>query len=134
MRDAKLSVESCLKTFPDLIAVNVSDGIKIVGAQPQSVDEYLEYAIGLDILPNFADSKLGEWWATSPKYTPQRFLSSWKSRRPRAEISSFIQNFKNILTIENSRSQDVTSSVTASLSLATIPASISATFLMHCIS
>ena len=97
MQDAKICVEACLRLYDDVKTFNASDGVAIEGAQPCRLDEYIKHFDDKDDLVEFKDSSLGQWWNSAQRYTPQRFLASWSSRRPRAEVASLIDDLKELL-------------------------------------
>ena len=96
LRDARMSVESCLRVYNSLSVFNASDGVAIEGAKPLSLKNCVDRYNELEDLKVFDQTLLGEWWCTSSRYTPKRFLSSWISRRPRAEVSSFISSLRRL--------------------------------------
>ena len=98
MRDARMTVESCLRCYRHISVVNISDGVKIEGALPMQIAEYLLSLNGSKKLNTLSETEIFRWWMSMPRYTPQRFLSSWKSRRPRPEIASLISKLKALFS------------------------------------
>ena len=94
--DSRLSVEACLRYFPDLMVLNVSDGVAIEGAEAQLLSERVKDCTDLAPLSPYEFTSLGQWWDGSARYTPQRFLASWASRRPRAEVAALISSLQRL--------------------------------------
>ena len=117
LRDVRISLESCLRCHPDVDVFNLSDGVAIKGAMPCSIDDRLRALDNEDSIPEFDQSKLGQWWQTSLVYTPQRFLSSWSSRRPRAESAKLINSLRQLFQSDEPWSPNVICHVTNLLSL-----------------
>ena len=90
LRDSCQSVEACLRCYQNMKVFNASDGVAIKSTVPQLLDERVQLYSKHQDLDDFASTQLGSWWNSSIRYTPERFLASWKSRRPRAEVSSLI--------------------------------------------
>ena len=72
----------------------MSDGVKIEGAESMRIEDYILSLVSVSPLSNESNSGLRSWWESSPRYTPQRFLASWKSRRPRPEIANLISELR----------------------------------------
>ncbi|QNJ18445.1 hypothetical protein SynA1825c_00102 [Synechococcus sp. A18-25c] len=90
LRDARTTVETCLIHFSELKAFNASDGVQIKGAETCVLSDRVAAFKNQPSLQDFDSTALGNWWISSPRYTPERFKASWQSRRPRAEIHSMI--------------------------------------------
>lgn len=121
LRDSRLSAEVCMRCYPDTNVINASDGVFIEGATPCRLDDIVGQNKELPTIPTFESSSIGKWWNTSLKYTPERFLSSWKSRRPRAESSLLISQLNSIFDPNTPWNPTIIHSVTQLLSLDTIP-------------
>jgi hypothetical protein len=117
LRDARLAVEACLKYFPSLAVFNASDGVLIEGASACALHDCLAALAGEESLPDFEKSALGQWWHASQRYTPERFTSSWISRRPRAEAASLVDNLRRLFLSAESWNPGIIACVTKSLAL-----------------
>ena len=117
LQDVRTCIESCLRTFPGIEVFNLSDGVEIKGAKPMKIKTRLKALENVESLHDFPESKLGKWWESSMLYTPERFFSSWKSRRPRAESAKLVQQLISIFSADNQWSPDVVYQVTQALSL-----------------
>ena len=98
MRDARMTVESCFRCYANVRGINVSDGVKIEGAESMRIEDYILSLVSVSPLSNESNSGLRSWWESSPRYTPQRFLASWKSRRPRPEIANLISELRKLFS------------------------------------
>ena len=121
LRDSRICVEACIRFYDEVKVFNASDGVAIEGAQPCHLEEYIEDCDGKNDLADFENSRLGEWWNGSQRYTPQRFTSSWLSRRPRAEVASLIQDLKELLKSDQPWSPDVIYRINKFLDLSVAP-------------
>ncbi len=117
LQDTRISLEQCLRCHPNVKVFNLSDGVVIEGAKPLRIEERLLKLKNKPSLPEFYESKLGEWWQTSMVYTPERFLSSWSSRRPRAESAKLVNSLRHIFESEEPWSPNVIQNLTKILSL-----------------
>ena len=105
--DAKNVVEICISTNEATKVLNASEGVYIKGAVPIKLSEVLDNHRETSSLPEFAQTSLGQWWNTSTRYTPERFKSSWKSRRPRAETGLLMNQLRQLLSSEEDFSTSV---------------------------
>jgi len=117
LRDARVSVEACLRSHPSVEVFNLSDGVVIQGAKACRIEDRLESLSDESQLPMFEDTKLGSWWLRSVRYTPDRFLASWASRRPRAESAKLVNSLAKLFASEAVWSPDVIQGVTKLLDL-----------------
>ena len=122
LRDSCQSVEACLRCYQNMKVFNASDGVAIKGTVPQLLDERVQLYSKHQDLDDFASTQLGSWWNSSIRYTPERFLASWKSRRPRAEVSSLITSLDLLFRSKEPWSPVLISQVTKLLSLDVSPA------------
>ena len=117
LQDVRNSLEACLHTYPDVEVFNLSDGITIKGTKTCRIEDRVKAVSDKPDLHSFEDTKLGEWWLTSMHYTPRRFLSSWASRRPRAESAKLINSLRQLLESEQDWNPFVIKKMTNLLSL-----------------
>lgn len=96
LRDSRLSVEACLRCYEKLKVFNASDGAAIEGAEAQLLSERVQFCTDVPPLESFEATPLGQWWIGSARYTPQRFVSSWVSRRPRAEVAALVASLQRL--------------------------------------
>ena len=94
LRDSRMAVEACFRWYGEMKVFNASDGVAIEGAEPQSLSQRVQSCSHLAPLDPFEVTPLGQWWLGSARYTPQRFLASWASRRPRAEVAALIASLQ----------------------------------------
>lgn len=122
LRDSRLSVEACLRCYANLAVFNASDGVAIEGAEAQLLSERVQCCDHLAPLDRFDVTPLGQWWLGSARYTPQRFLASWTSRRPRAEVAALIASLQRLFRSNEPWSPVVIHQVTRLLALDVPPA------------
>lgn len=122
LRDSRLSVEACLRCYANLAVFNASDGVAIEGAEAQLLSERVQCCDHLAPLDRFDVTPLGQWWLGSARYTPQRFLASWSSRRPRAEVAALIASIQRLFRSNEPWSPVVIHQVTRLLALDVPPA------------
>ena len=123
LRDARLSVESCLRCYSSLAVFNASDGVMIEGTVAQQLSERVDCFAELEPLDRFDATSLGKWWVGSARYTPQRFMASWVSRRPRAEVASWVASLQRLLRSKEPWNPVLIHQVTSLLALDVSPAS-----------
>ena len=98
MEDGRLAAEACLEANKDLNVFNMSDGVYIEGATPITPSDYLTHVS--DNLEHYMEvrdevsSLHDQWWSSLQKYSTNRFIASWESRRPRAHIYSFFRDLE----------------------------------------
>ena len=122
LRDARLSVEACLRCYGSLAVFNASDGVAIEGADAQLLSDRVRFCAEDPSLDRFEDELLGEWWISSARYTPQRFLASWASRRPRAEVAALIAALQRLFRSDEPWNPVVIQQITRLLALDVPPA------------
>jgi len=122
LRDSRLAVETCLRCCPSLQIFNASDGVAIAGAKACTLDTRLAALAAEVSLPGFPESFLGQWWQASQRYTPERFLASWASRRPRAEAASLVTSLRRLFISQDPWNPVVIAQVTQLLALVVSPA------------
>ncbi|WP_255441182.1 6-hydroxymethylpterin diphosphokinase MptE-like protein [Synechococcus sp. HK01-R] len=122
LRDSRMSVEACLRCYKQLKVFNASDGAAIEGAQAQLAIARVQSCIDVPPLESFEDSPLGQWWISSARYTPQRFVSSWASRRPRAEVAALVTSLKGLFRSQELWNPVVIQQITRLLALDVPPA------------
>ena len=94
----------------------------IEGAEPQALSKRVQSCAHLAPLDSFEVTPLGQWWLCSARYTPQRFLASWASRRPRAEVAALIASLQRLFRSDEPWCPVVIHQVTYLLALDVAPA------------
>ena len=94
LRDSRMAVESCLRCYKHIRVINSSDGVNIEGSEAQLLADRVQSCIDVPALGSFEETPLGQWWISSARYTSQRSISSWTSRRPRAEVADLINKLQ----------------------------------------
>ena len=100
--DGKLIIEDCIKIYNSSISfVNSSDGLKIDGAKPISVDQYLveqsDYAL---IDRSSEQDQLHLWWQSLTSFQIEQLNKRWQNARPRSIIRDIFSHLKAIYSYD----------------------------------
>lgn len=124
--DGKIGIESTIESFKLLNTklLNASNGIKIKGFAPIELNEYIKSfkIMSLESAKSLQESKkvLWQWWSRQARYEPTRFMARWNATNPRQQVHSTISSIRELLNSNEPWLPEITSKMSALLSLTNI--------------
>ena len=96
--DVCIMIEETIIAFDAIKFFNASDGLKIKGANPLDIYEYLDKS---EFLIEESSLNLEDWWSSLQRYSPSLLAALWKARLPREEISNLTNQLKSLFLGES---------------------------------
>ena len=96
LMDGKEAMEKCILSHENVKYINSSNGVKIVGAEPMHLSDYLDNInTKIDNIDAFQ-----KWWDESQNYSQSDLQNMWESVRPRVLVSQSVDSVVSTLLSE----------------------------------